>query len=98
MSLMWSLSPHHPSITIPARHGPAAPGPPPVVAGGNLPFEALVDLLDADPAGDAIAPVGQPLDRRRGRLPLVPDLPHDLLEDVLHGDDAHPPPVLVPHP
>src|SRR3990172_2905926 len=80
-TVMWNrptLNSSHPPPPpgAPGRRGQNPPGPRLVAAGGKPPFEALVDLLDAAPAGDAIAPVGQPLDRRRGRLPLVPDLPN----------------------
>ena len=45
----------------------------------------------------AVAAVGQALDRVRGPVVLVVDLAHDLLDDVLDGDDADGAAVLVDH-
>src|SRR4026209_246528 len=68
-----------------------------IVAPGQLPLQRLVDLVEAGPARDSIAAVGQALDGVRIPVVLVADLADHLLDDVLHGDDAHRAAVFVHH-
>src|SRR3990167_2281006 len=67
------------------------------VALWQLPVEGFVQLVDPDAPGDAVASVRETLHHGRSAVVLVLDLAHDLLDDVLHGDDSDRAPVLVHH-
>jgi hypothetical protein len=57
--------------------------------------EELVHLVDRGAAGHPHATVGQALDLGRLDVVLVDDLPHDLFEEILQGDEAGGAAVLV---
>src|SRR5699024_11386824 len=79
-----------------ARHArPPARGCAVVVV--DLQTEEIPDLGAPGPGGHAEAAVAQVLDLGLGRVVLVGDLPDDLLEHVLDGDDAGHSAVLVDH-
>ena len=74
------------------EHQPADGVP---VGVGQLDLEQFVDLVDRGAAGHPEAAVGEALDLGGLDVVLVDDLPHDLLEEVLQGDEAGGAAVLV---
>ncbi len=73
---------------------------PPIVShsvAGSVDVEQLVDLVDAEAGVDPVVAVGQRLDVGLLAVVLVGDLPDDLLQQVLQGDQAGGAAVLVDH-
>ena len=65
--------------------------------GGQVGVEQVVDLVDRQPGADPQAAAGQLLDRGLLDVELVHDLAHQLLDEVLQGDQAGRPAVFVDH-
>src|SRR4051794_20438308 len=68
-----------------------------VVALGELGVEQLVELVDGHAGIDPHVAAGKGLDRRLLHVVLVDDLAHQLLDEILEGDQAGGAAVLVDH-